>query len=675
MDNYGRRKFLKIGVVSSGVLANREMKSADAAEKSENIKDNTYHNKSFILDPSQYAILKNGLSVLLEMTEGLSFKPTPSKKYPYPLTRVAYGKLPKPGKVNEDVKNGMNYDPVNVLENALALLELYESNQPGIENIIPHDIKFFSDCFSTKRLNGWIAVLGNTDRNRLKSAINDRWQFRFFNEGSPITGVYTLLNMLIRYAYVYGKTHYSEDHETSHFMDVQCPGELLDSHELTHFIDEHCPGLLVCHSEMTDLDMTLSLMAMKMGVPAIVPEDYHFPLGKTIRADRIEDIAELVVMFPNIRRLLDFPYITPLPSYCDAANMRKKVKPHIVWGDTAESFYILRKGEVESSGFDVTGQPNASLGIVVTIDAEPMDAFDCRYIERTVIKRLSMMGGVEAVYDNDRVIIKLAKNTHPDPRQIGEVLVAAVCHDFPKLKKVHTDIIFDKSILSEMVNIVKEEKKKREREITSTTEENIDRFYSCVGCSAFVPNHMYVLTPERPPQCGRPFEMIKTGALYAYDDMTNIHHNIQHRKINSFQTFDKGKCLDPLRGEWSGSNEQIRRLTHGRTRRVLLHTLKDNPHTGCGCFNLITFEMDKPRKGIGIMDRSFKGKCPDGRSWIDLHYELGGKQAQGFAGASQGYLFSEKFLRADGGWKSVVWVSPKIGRIMGNKLPRLVRVG
>ena len=203
----------------------------------------------------------------------------------------------------------------------------------------------------------------------------------------------------------------------------------------------------------------------------------------------------------------------------------------------------------------------------------------------------------------------------------------------------------------------------------------MDRFYSCVGCSAFVPNHMCVITPERPPQCSRPFEMIKTGALYQYDDMSNIHHNIQHRLINSFQTFEKGTLIDPECGEWTGASDQMRRLTHGRTRRVLLHTLKDNPHTGCGCFRLIMFKTETPRKGIAIMGRAFKGKAPDGRVWNDLHYVVGGKQTPGYVAGSHGYLFSPKFLQADGGWDSVKWVSQDIAKVMGENLPKHIEVG
>ena len=106
-----------------------------------------------------------------------------------------------------------------------------------------------------------------------------------------------------------------------------------------------------------------------------------------------------------------------------------------------------------------------------------------------------------------------------------------------------------------------------------------------------------------------------------------------------------------------------------------LHSLREFPPTGCGCFGLILFTMDSPRPGIGVMHRGYGGKAPDGRTWWDLHYALAGKQAPGMTGASYGYLKSRKFLRGDGGWKSVTWVSPKVAEAMGDSLPAGVEVG
>ena len=47
----------------------------------------------------------------------------------------------------------------------------------------------------------------------------------------------------------------------------------------------------------------------------------------------------------------------------------------------------------------------------------------------------------------------------------------------------------------------------------------------------------------------------------------------------------------------------------------------------------------------------------------------------GVGGGSGGYLFSPKFLSAHGGWKSVVWVSPHIAKLMSKRLPGGVEIG
>ncbi len=673
MNNRNRRDFLKYGAAGAGMIPFGPCGSADAGERKEQMNHPEDHQHAISLEPEQTAILARGIRKLVNLTKGLRFQPVGSATYPNPLTGLFFTKTPDPEQVRNDAASLLETDPVTSLDRALVLLELFACNQPDIGTLIPDDMRFLGDAFNSKRLNGWISVLGNTDSKALEAFLNEKWRFRFFHGVNSAVGVYALLNMLVRYARVYGRTGCGEGRD--HFMDHQHPGEPLDLHGMTHFIDEHCPGLLVCSDELNDIELTLSLAAMRLGVPAIVPSSYPFPLGKVIKADRPEDIRDSATLFPNIRRLLDVPEIPALPAYCDPSNRSREFDSSAVWGDTDESYYILRKGKVETSGYDVNGMPGGPLGINVTVEGEPMDAFDCRYIERTIVSSLSLIPGVKAVFTGERLRVSLSEEAKNHPERIGETLTAAVRHEYPRLEKVHTAVIFEPEKLRARAESVAAERNRREREAAGTTEETMEVFYSCTGCSPFAPNHMCVLTPQRSPQCGRPYEMIKTGALYGFDDMSNIHHSIQHRHLNSFQAFPKGKCHDPLRGEWSGANEQIRRLTFGRTRRVLLHTLRDNPHTGCGCFGLILFETDQPRKGIGVMDRAFKGACPDGRVWKDLHYALGGKQAPGFAGASYPYLASKKFLQGDGSWGNVVWVSPNVAKTVGEIIPDTVMIG
>jgi CO dehydrogenase/acetyl-CoA synthase beta subunit len=315
------------------------------------------------------------------------------------------------------------------------------------------------------------------------------------------------------------------------------------------------------------------------------------------------------------------------------------------------------------------------MGAVITAEAEPLDAIDRRYIEARAVRTANMLRGVRARIDEGRLVVDIAPDFDFDPARLGEVLVAAVRNEFPKIGKVSVRISFNVDELAAEVEGIRAERAARAEEIAATTEESVEAFITCVGCSPFAPDHVCVLTPERHPQCNRPYGMIKTGALYGYDDMSNIHHRSLHAGLNSFTLSPKGELLDEAAGEYSGINEAAERLTGGRTTRVQLHSLEAAPHTGCGCFQLIMFKTELPRPGIAVMDRKYKGTAPDGRNWRDLHYALGGKQAPGVAGAAPNYLRSGKFLRAHGGWESVVWVSPKIAAVMGEDLPAGVEVG
>jgi hypothetical protein len=608
------------------------------------LQDHSHHH-GIGLSQEARAILKQGLTELLQITQGLGFRPIVSERFPLPLALAVYGEIPDPERVRDDVRARIETDPLNLLEVGLVLLELYACNQPGTPESVPDDDAFLAQVFASKRLNGWISFLGDADVTEAQAALNIRWQFKFIGADERCTGVYSLLNALARYAFVYGRVPFG------------------DTHLLGHFIEDFTSGLIVCRGKLNDLESTLSLAAMRIGVPAVTPPDYPFQLGRQVHAATLDEVVDAVAVFPSIRRLLDHPDLPPLPDYLDPGEADVRFEPAATWGDTPESFYLLRKGQVEVSGVDVLGSPSGPMGVLLTVHAEPLDAFDRRYVELRAARVFTKMRGVLAKHASGRLVLALAPGLNLPPKQIGESLIAAVRNEFPKIAKLRAEVIFDRDRLNAMAVDVAAERTRREREIESATEESVSEFITCVGCSAFAPDHVCILTPERPPQCGRAYEFIKSGALYGYDDMTNIHHRALHSGINSFGTCAKGDLLDAAAGEWSGVNAAAARLTGGRITRVQLHSLDEAPHTGCGCFQLIMFKTDQPRTGIGIMERGYKGQAPDGRTWRDLHYALGGKQAAGLAGAAWEYLRSSKFLAAHGGWKSVVWVSPKVSRM------------
>jgi hypothetical protein len=410
----------------------------------------------------------------------------------------------------------MERDPVSVLEDALVLFELYEVNQQQAERHIVEDDAFLSQTFSTKRSNGWAAVLGDGDRDKIESAINARWRFKFIAGREPHAGIYPFLNLMARYGFVYGQIPFGE------------------GHALGHFIEDFAPGVLVCRGKLDDLELTLSLATMKLGIPAVVPPEYPFSLGRQIRVEHLDELVESLVVFPNLHRMLDLPNVPRLPDYLDAKHTKDQFQVASTWGDTDESFYILRKGSVEASGVDVIGEPDGPMGVLLTVAAEPLDAVDRRYIEEHAARVLSMVRGVSAKLCDGRLILDMASESDLTPERIGDGLIAAIRHEFPRIDKVRAQVTFDRQRLGEAVQRVRSEQLARRQEIASATEENIAEFVTCVGCSPFAPDHVCILTPERPPQCNRSFAQAKTGALYSYDDMSNIHHRALHSGINSF---------------------------------------------------------------------------------------------------------------------------------------------
>jgi acetyl-CoA decarbonylase/synthase complex subunit beta len=124
-------------------------------------------------------------------------------------------------------------------------------------------------------------------------------------------------------------------------------------------------------------------------------------------------------------------------------------------------------------------------------------------------------------------------------------------------------------------------------------------------------------------------------------------------------TFKKGRALDALKGEYEGCNRVYEIMTRGKLKRVFLHSLRDFPHTSCGCFQNLAF-LIKEADGIGIMKRNSFAVTPDGRNWEMLANEAGGKQTPGILGVSLNYIQSDNFLKGDGGMAKVVWADSEL---------------
>jgi acetyl-CoA decarbonylase/synthase complex subunit beta len=119
---------------------------------------------------------------------------------------------------------------------------------------------------------------------------------------------------------------------------------------------------------------------------------------------------------------------------------------------------------------------------------------------------------------------------------------------------------------------------------------------------------------------------------------------------------EKGECLDPVKGEYTGVNESAKKRSMGEINRVYLYSAFGYPHTSCGCFEGIAFYIPEV-DGFGIVLRGFRNVTVNGLAFSTMaDSTAGGRQVDGFHGISIEYMRSAKFMHADGGYDRIVWM-------------------
>jgi acetyl-CoA decarbonylase/synthase complex subunit beta/acetyl-CoA synthase len=175
----------------------------------------------------------------------------------------------------------------------------------------------------------------------------------------------------------------------------------------------------------------------------------------------------------------------------------------------------------------------------------------------------------------------------------------------------------------------------------------VNTYYSCTLCQTFAPNHVCVITPERPALC---------GAISWLDG--KIAFEISPSGAN--QPIEKGAVINTLNGEFDGVNRFVKKASHGEVDRCSLYSVMEYPMTCCGCFECIALMLPEVN-GIMIVNREFKGITPSGMTFSTLAGTIGGgAQTPGFAGISKNYILSDRFLQGEGGIERLVWMPSQL---------------
>jgi acetyl-CoA synthase len=243
-------------------------------------------------------------------------------------------------------------------------------------------------------------------------------------------------------------------------------------------------------------------------------------------------------------------------------------------------------------------------------------------------------------------------------KHFGTILHAKFHNEFGKiLDKVQVTVYTDPEKVKELMAQARNVYREREERLGSMTDESVETFYSCTLCQSFAPDHVCVISPERPGLCGA-YNWLDGKAAF---EITPTGPN---------QPIKKGDVIDEKLGQWVLVNEFVLKNSHDAITSFSAYSLMVDPMTSCGCFEAITVLLPMSN-AVMVVDRDYAGPTPCGMPFSTLAGSVGGgAQTPGFVGISKFYIGSKKFISADGGIRRLAWLPKALKESMKEVIDR-----
>jgi len=586
-----------------------------------------------------------GLQTLLAQLPdaAVPFAPT---QFPFPVSQVLFNAPPDPDRLRQGAAHleATEAEPHHAAWIALSAAEAVESVQADRDQYFLPDGTFRGMVFTgIKWRAGWALLMGE-GQGEYARAFNDA-SFMVYTTrpeieigrflGERETSSIYFAQLLARYALLYS--------------DVQ-PGE---RHDLGHFVENHGPGVLVVTGPMRPVESLLCLSLMRLGMSAVVTAGFPWEVGDRVEVSSPEEAVAACAQFENLRIRSQTDPLSALPEYANPAHAHQKFEAARTLGGTPESFFFLRRGEAEDS-ISVTGRPTGGIGVLVTVNDATLDAPAAMELEAAALEYLNLLDGLR-VESADPLTLACAGEDGPTAEQMAEVIRRGLRLEYPRLGPVNVTVVADPGPMAAEVREAREQRclaRRRWREAEMTV------VYGCEACAPFSREHLCLVHPLRNPMCGRRWTEMLVGARYMSLSSGRPWRR-RGRPENCCTEIPLGRVIDPGKGEYEGLNEFVSRATEGRMARVFLHSVRDFPHSSCGCFHSLAWWSDE-LGGLAIMHRGFESAAPDGSTWMLLANRAGGKQQPGLTGVGLAYMKSPRFLQGDGGWAAVKWMTRKL---------------
>ena len=300
------------------------------------------------------------------------------------------------------------------------------------------------------------------------------------------------------------------------------------------------------------------------------------------------------------------------------------------------------------------------LGVLIEVAGAKVEAELEGVFERRIHEYMNFIEGFMHLNQRYDIWMRLSKKSFEKGlnsfEHIGKVLFKLFKSGLSIIETAQITFITDPEKIKQLYPKALETYETRDARARGLKDEEVDKFYGCTLCQSFAPSHVCVITPQRYSNC---------GAISWFDGRASASIDPKGPVF----AIERGKLINPEKGEYSGVNETLKKKTLGEVDTVWLYTAFGKPHTSCGCFEAVAFYVPEV-DGLGLVDRNFKGVAVNGLPFSTLADSTsGGRQVDGFHGLSIEYMRSKKFLDADGGWNRVVWLPKAVKERVKDFIP------
>ncbi|MHC4389419.1 MAG: acetyl-CoA decarbonylase/synthase complex subunit alpha/beta, partial [Planctomycetota bacterium] len=345
--------------------------------------------------------------------------------------------------------------------------------------------------------------------------------------------------------------------------------------------------------EVTDEWYATAAGAINYGFPTIADSDIPeiLPTGVCTYEHVVSNIPhdQIVEKAIEVRGLKIKISEVPIPVAYSPAFEGERIRKDDMYvefgGQRTPSFEWLRMldtsevedGKVEVKGPDVDSVEAGAkmpLGVVVEVAGRKMQSDFEPVLERQIHTFMNEAQGLWHMGQRDNNWIRISKDAAKAGfklEHIGKLLHAMYHEQYSNiLDKVQIKIFSEEKDVLKLQEQAVKVYAARDARLAGMTDEDIETFYSCTLCQSFAPNHLCVISPERPGLCGA-FSWLDCRAAYEISP------------AGANRPISKGSCVEPTIGQWDKVNAFVSKTSGGNVERMSQYSMITDPMTSCGC--------------------------------------------------------------------------------------------